>query len=187
MRDGQIVAQFAHRRIREKPPSGGVSVLCESICAPEEALVAQEGLLEKWRWFGVAMVEFKCDRRDSVPKLMEVNARFWGSLQLAISAGVDFPFLLCRLANNEKIDKQSDYEIGLKSRWELGDLDHLLIRLRRRKKDSILPYNAPSRGKVLVDFIGDFFNPSVKHEVLRSDNPKPFFWEFRRYFNRNFP
>ena len=26
---------------------------------------------------------------------MEVNGRFWGSLQLAIDAGVDFPFLAC--------------------------------------------------------------------------------------------
>ena len=37
------------------------------------------------------MVEFKHDERDGVPKLMEINGRFWGSLQLAIDAGVDFP------------------------------------------------------------------------------------------------
>ena len=43
------------------------------------------------RWHGVAMVEFKRDERDDTPRLMEINGRFWGSLQLAIDAGVDFP------------------------------------------------------------------------------------------------
>ena len=33
---GKVVASFAHRRIREKPPSGGVSVYCESVAAPSD-------------------------------------------------------------------------------------------------------------------------------------------------------
>ena len=37
-RNGDVLARFAHRRIREKPPSGGVSVLCESVQPPAEAL-----------------------------------------------------------------------------------------------------------------------------------------------------
>ena len=40
------------------------------------------------------MVEFKLDARDGVAKLMEINGRFWGSLQLAVDAGVDFPAIL---------------------------------------------------------------------------------------------
>jgi glutathione synthase/RimK-type ligase-like ATP-grasp enzyme len=31
---GKTLARFCHKRIREKPPSGGVSVLCESIEPP---------------------------------------------------------------------------------------------------------------------------------------------------------
>src|SRR5690606_26280889 len=31
MDEGKVLATFAHRRLREKPPSGGVSVLCESV------------------------------------------------------------------------------------------------------------------------------------------------------------
>jgi len=34
MNHGQPIALFAHRRFREKPPSGGVSVLRESIALP---------------------------------------------------------------------------------------------------------------------------------------------------------
>ena len=39
-------------------------------------------------------IEFRIDSRDGVPKIMEVNPRFWGSLQLSILSGVDFPYLL---------------------------------------------------------------------------------------------
>jgi hypothetical protein len=41
------------------------------------------------------MVEFKDDGVNP-PCLMEINGRFWGSLQLAIDAGVDFPGFGCR-------------------------------------------------------------------------------------------
>ena len=82
-------AVFAHRRLREKPPSGGVSVYRESV-APDPSLVARAAaLLAGLGWRGVAMVEMKTDARTGTPYLMEVNGRFWGSLQLAVDAGVD--------------------------------------------------------------------------------------------------
>ena len=81
---------FAHRRIREKPPSGGISVLCESVRPPAEGLAAARGLLDSLGWHGVAMVEFKIDESGHM-WLIEINARFWGSLQLAVDCGADFP------------------------------------------------------------------------------------------------
>ena len=49
------------------------------------------GSSRRLKWHGVAMVEFKRDARDGVSKLLEINGRFWGSLQLSVDAGVDFP------------------------------------------------------------------------------------------------
>ena len=43
---------------------------------------------------GVAMVEYRYDPASRRYVFMEINGRFWGSLQLAIDAGVDFPALL---------------------------------------------------------------------------------------------
>ena len=84
------VAFFAHKRLRERPPWGGVSVLSES-AEPDPRLKAlARQLLDDACWHGVAMVEFKV-APDGTPYLMEINTRFWGSLQLAIDAGVDFP------------------------------------------------------------------------------------------------
>jgi len=182
MQDGEVLARFAHRRIREKPPSGGVSVLCESIEPPPDALRASICLLGEMRWTGVAMVEFKRDRRDGVHKLMEVNARFWGSLQLAVSCGVDFPYLLYRMAKGEAVRGPNRYRVGLRSRWELGDLDHLLIRLCRKPEELSLPRDAPTRMSVLREFLLDSVRPSVRHEILRPDDPGPFLFELREYF-----
>jgi predicted ATP-grasp superfamily ATP-dependent carboligase len=180
-RHGDILARFAHRRIREKPPSGGVSVLCESILPPSEALDAASRLISAIGWHGVAMVEFKWDAEENRPKLIEVNARFWGSLNLAIRAGVDFPFLLYQLALGERVECPSEYRIGLKSRWELGDLDHLLIRLKRDPDHPSLSGTRVRKREAVAAFLTDFFRPSVVHEVFNYGDPAPFLFEAKEY------
>lgn len=181
MKNGETIANFAHRRIREKPPSGGVSVLCEGIEPPADALKGAEKILEKLNWTGVAMVEFKGDRRDNRLKLMEINARFWGSLQLAISSGVDFPYLLYKMATGVKIETQRGYKVGLRMRWELGDLDHLLLRLTKSRSELSLPPGTPPMGKLLRDFVMDFVYPSTHHEVFRWRDSGPLLFELRQY------
>ena len=180
-RNGDILAKFAHRRIREKPPSGGVSVLCESIDPPAEALDAASRLISVNKWHGVAMIEFKWDDEEKRPKLIEVNGRFWGSLNLAIRAGVDFPFLLYRLAVGEKVEGRAEYRIGLKSRWELGDLDHLLIRLKRDPDHPSLSGTRVRKRDAVGAFLADFFRPSVIHEIFNSRDPGPFLFEAKEY------
>jgi predicted ATP-grasp superfamily ATP-dependent carboligase len=181
MKNGEVLADFAHRRIREKPPSGGVSVLCESIKPPKDALHAAVKILKKLDWTGVAMVEFKVDQEENKANLLEVNARFWGSLQLAVTAGVDFPYLLYRMAKGENIEEPDGYKIGIKSRWELGDLDHLLIRLFKNPAKLNLIPGYPSRMTLLGEFLSDFFRPYVKNEVFQNNDTKPFFHEMKKY------
>jgi len=126
---GRPVAVFSHRRLREKPPSGGVSVLAESV-TPDPAVRAHaERLLAALGWHGVAMVEFKIDERTGVPHLMEINGRFWGSLQLAIDAGVDFPSILVDLALGRAAAEPPPYREGVRLRWFWGDVDATLLRL----------------------------------------------------------
>jgi predicted ATP-grasp superfamily ATP-dependent carboligase len=180
-RHGNILARFAHRRIREKPPSGGVSVLCESIYPPTEALDAASRLISINGWHGVAMIEFKWDAGENRPKLIEINGRFWGSLNLAIEAGVDFPFLLYQLALGEKVKGPAEYRIGLKSRWELGDLDHLLIRLKRNPNHPLVSGTRVRKRDAVAAFLADFFRSSVVHEVFQSDDPGPFLFEAKEY------
>ena len=95
---GRLVAEFSHRRLREKPPAGGASVLSESLPVDPRLREFALRMLGPIGWHGVAMMEYKQDRRTGDFVLMEVNGRFWGSLELAVAAGVDFPFLACQLA-----------------------------------------------------------------------------------------
>jgi len=128
--NGRIIAEFAHRRLREKPPQGGVSVYRESIAIDPALSAAGRRLLKELNWQGVAMIECK---RDEAGRhvFMEVNGRLWGSLQLAIDAGVDFPALLVACALGRKVrPKMANYRIGVRSRWFWGDVDHLYLQLR---------------------------------------------------------
>src|SRR6185503_13112360 len=110
------------RRIREKPPSGGVSVYCESIAIPQDLEASSGLLLNRLGWNGVAMVEFKLDREAGKAYLMEINGRFWGSLQLAVDAGVDFPRLLVEAALGKRHEVPILGGSGVRSRWEWGEV-----------------------------------------------------------------
>lgn len=162
---GRTVAMFAHRRLREKPPTGGVSVYRESIPL-DEALVGPGGrLLDALDWQGVAMVECKREEATGRQVIMEVNGRFWGSLQLAIDAGVDFPALLVRCAAGETVPECRHYELGIRSRWFWGDVDHLYLRLRDARTGSRL--------MALLDFFR--VRPGRdRSEVWRWRDPAPF-------------
>jgi predicted ATP-grasp superfamily ATP-dependent carboligase len=178
---GELLTTFAHRRLREKPPSGGASVLCESVAVDPRLREFAIRLLGPLGWHGVAMLEFKQDRRTGDLFLMEVNGRFWGSLELAIAAGIDFPYLTCQLALGKKPQAPQAYRIGVKNRWLLGDLDHLFIRLAHRARDLNLADSVPSKLQTLRDFL-KFVEPGLHYEIVSGDDPAPFLYEFAQYF-----
>ncbi len=126
------------------------------------------------------MVEFKTDRRTGQACLMEVNGRFWGSLQLAIDAGINFPVLLYRLAIGENPQLQSDYKIGLKSRWLLGYLDHLVMRIVANGSTDRSVEGRESKFRACLNFL-KFYEPNSRDAIFRLDDPKPFLFECRRY------
>ncbi len=171
----QPIAWFAHRRIREKPPSGGVSVLSESVPIHPEMQSAAAKLLSAAQWNGVAMVEFRVGL-DGTPYLMEVNGRFWGSLQLAIDCGVDFPWLLYRLSRDLPVDTLPPYTVGRRLRWLLGDLDRLLIELRHGRPE------LGHKVRAVSAFLRAFTDPLSRTEMLRLSDPWPGLREISQWF-----
>jgi len=90
---GQTAARMMHLRLHEMPHTGGASSLRrswwhQSMMSDAEAKLAHLG------WEGVAMVEYRWNPETDKFFLMEMNLRFWGSLHLALYAGVDFPRML---------------------------------------------------------------------------------------------
>jgi predicted ATP-grasp superfamily ATP-dependent carboligase len=157
-RDGQLLARFSHRRLRSFPVSGGPSTLRESVHGPEMEHDA-ERLLRALGWYGVAMVEFRRDPRDGRHRLMEINHRFWGSLQLAVVSGVDFPALLCRDALGERVVPVLDYPAGVQCRWLFpGDVMHFL--------------SNPDRLRLEPSFFR-FFGPELHYDIGSWADPVP--------------
>lgn len=89
--DGEVVAQFTSRKVRNAPPRYGsprvaVSEEIPEVVGPSLRLLAGAG------YSGFANVEFKFDERSGRFMLMEVNARHNLSSLLAVRCGVDFPW-----------------------------------------------------------------------------------------------
>ena len=178
------VALFSHQRIREKPPSGGVSVVSESVPLDEEMVSHAKLLLSAVEWESVAMVEFKRDIRDGKAKLMEINGRFWGTLQLAITCGVDFPSLyLDFLQGRKAVNTFSEYKIGHKMKWFFGTLDHLLIRMKNKDVHLNLPTGSPSKWRALIEF-ATIWEKDTSFDVIQRDDLRPFLFESLNYFRQ---
>jgi predicted ATP-grasp superfamily ATP-dependent carboligase len=158
---GRIRASFAHRRLREKPPAGGVAVCSEAIAVDASLLEPSARLLERLGFHGVGMLELRRGR-GARPSLIEMNPRLWGSLQLAIDAGVDFPGWILALHGLGPEPAPTPYREGVRVRWELGTLDRLWIAARHgspAKEEDDAPRRARSRTRL---------------EVLRWSDPAPF-------------
>jgi len=143
---------FMHKRIREFPVTGGASTCAQSFYDTRLRNYGMH-LLDALKWHGVAMVEFKKDQRDGEYKLMEINPKFWGSLDLAIAAGVNFPYYLVQMAMGEDLKYSEDYCRDIKLHWPFnGDIQHVL-----KNTSSTLP------------FLFDFVNPPVKSNIVLED------------------
>jgi predicted ATP-grasp superfamily ATP-dependent carboligase len=162
-----VKAAFVHKKLRMFPVQGGPSTLGEGVEHPH-IMELGLSLLQSLNWVGIGMVEFKVDPRDGIPKLMEVNPRFWGSLQLAIISGVDFPYLILRMARRERFEPIFRYAVGKRFRWLLlGDILHFL--------------KNPNRFHLDPSFF-HFFDPDISYDVLSKDDPLPFLGSVATFF-----
>jgi biotin carboxylase len=137
-------------------------------------------LLKALNWYGVAMVEFKMDPRDGKLKFLEINPRFWGSLPLAIASGVDFPYLLYRMAMDGDIEPVLKYKVGVKCRnlikdvrcWESAMRDnftHLGLKI--------------DRVKFTLDFL-KFYEKKLHYDLISLDDWMPMVVEIRNFLAR---
>ncbi|MFT5440979.1 MAG: putative ATP-grasp superfamily ATP-dependent carboligase [Myxococcota bacterium] len=156
--DEQLLGLFGHKRLREYPIGGGPSTLRMS--HRDDALVEQSlRLLRAMKFRGVAMVEFKVDLATGQPVLMEINPRFWGSIGLAVAAGVDFPLLYHKAAAGLPVEPVLDYKPDIYGRWLFpGDIMHFV--------------KNPKRMQLEPSFFR-FFAPNVFYDILSFADPAP--------------
>ena len=175
-------AIFMHKRVREYPIAGGPSTAAEGIYEPRLKELGLK-MLRLLSWHGAAMVEFRKDFRDDEYKLMEINPKFWGSLDLAIVSGIDFPYLTCKMAVDGDVKPMFRYKVGVKFVWpfpddfrraladplSIRDLIKDLIETRTRKNISLSDLN-PNLIQILKSFVMiKRLATSKKQDILRTE------------------
>lgn len=114
--NGREAAYFMHERLMQIPKEGGPSVVARAV-RDERLHELGRRLLESLQWNGVAMVEFKRSDRDGEYYLIEINPKLWGSLDLAIQAGCNFPVWIAQSVVNGAVPQPVNYPAGLTYQW----------------------------------------------------------------------
>src|SRR5262249_9095634 len=115
---GRVLQMFQHHRVRE---IAGASFYRYSAPVTPNLASACERIVAALEYTGVAMFEFKQNPGGSWI-LLEINARPWGSMPLAVACGVDFPYRWYRLLVANEETTHVPYRIGVYGRNLLPDL-----------------------------------------------------------------
>jgi len=150
------VALSVQRRIRTIYTYGGISLLRETVRNDKVVDLAFK-FLKALKWYGPAMVEFRIDARTNTPKFMEINPRWWGSIPLSILSGIDFPYILFKMATENNIEPNLNYKVGVKCRSFYGDILWFLQSKNKMKN---------------LDILFDF---KTNFDILSVNDPLPMF------------
>ena len=126
---GEILAYTVHERIHE-PFGGGGSSYRKSIELDPILLEFSFKICKALGYSGVLMIEFK--KSYGHYYFMEVNSRFWGSLELSINSNVNFPLELIHLFEKGSIS-EFNYKANRYSRHLLKDIGWISKKLIRTK------------------------------------------------------
>lgn len=135
--NGDVLVAFQHIRIHEPLEGGGSSYRCSAKLSPL-LLAASKALMKELEYTGVAMVEFKQNFDTGQFVFVEINGRFWGSLPLAIAAGVDFPRFLYEMLIHDRREYPRDYRVPIFCRNVASDQRWLRENFAADKSDPLL-------------------------------------------------
>jgi predicted ATP-grasp superfamily ATP-dependent carboligase len=115
----KLVAHILQKRLKEFPVTGGPSAVAESYF-DERLLDYGKELCGSLKWHGPIMAEFKYDTKNDDYKLIELNPKLWGSLDLTIAAGIDVPGILVDIALGRRPEILGGYKY-VKYKWLFPD------------------------------------------------------------------
>src|SRR5258708_6266241 len=175
--NGQVYARFAQWTKRSAPPLGGTSVVHQRIAVPPDIGTQAERLVHEIGLEGYCQLEF---RRDDAgyPYLMEINPRLNLTIENAVYAGVDFPYLLYQWASGEQINVVKDYRVGGWMRDLEGDMRATAAALQQHGRPGV-----PSPARTIFDFCASFFMP-MRYAYVDWKDPLPAFIATANFIRR---
>lgn len=166
---GRVLQGFQHRRVREDSSGSYYRV---SAPLEQRYLGAVAVMVAALDYTGLAMFEFRTDAATGAWVLLEVNARPWGSMPLAIHAGVDFPWRwYCLLTCGEE-GRHEPYRVGLYGRNLLPDIQAILREARSR----------PWRAVLRLSELGRLALGRERQDVWSLEDPRPGLREIGQLF-----
>jgi biotin carboxylase len=127
-------------------------------------------------WQGVAMLEYRWDQESEEFFLIEMNGRFWGSLHLALYAGVDFPswFLDCFHGHSPQV--RNRFAVGIRCRHTFPKEVHYVW---SRLKDRQVPWY--SQLWSVLEFFQLMADPRVYSDLLFPGDRKLYWINFKNF------
>lgn len=177
--NGEIYARFAQWAKRTLPPLGGTSVYRQSIACPPDIGEQAERLVREIELEGYSEVEFRRDA-DGKPYLMEINPRLSASIEVAIRAGVDFPYLLYQWACGERLQRVEGYHTGRWMRFLEGDLRATVQSIKQCGRPGV-----PSPLQAIAEFATAFCVPA-SYDYVDWKDPQPVWTAVLDYYHRTF-
>jgi predicted ATP-grasp superfamily ATP-dependent carboligase len=165
-RDGGLAAVVQQMSQGTWPASAGVTARAVTV-PPDRVLVGRvEALLVNLGWFGIAQLQFLLGA-DGVPRLIDFNGRFYGSLQLAVGAGANLPAIWAALAIDEPPGDLTEARAGVGYQWLYGDLRRAMVERRGGLLRDVWATVRASRAVVHATFDPADVRPTVRLGAFR--------------------
>ncbi|MEM1829753.1 MAG: hypothetical protein QXV79_03855 [Thermofilaceae archaeon] len=126
---GQPILEFTHQRILEYDPAGGASLAARGPVIDPRLFKLGREIIGLLKWTGPIMVETRFTPETGEYHVVELNPKFWGSLDLPVSLGYHFPAVLA-VACTEGLESAKSLAATLNVRsgsfyWVLDGLRYL--------------------------------------------------------------
>lgn len=118
--DGRLVARFQQTASRTWPLEAGASANAVSVEPQDRLVECGRRMLAGVGFAGLAHLQFLRSGRRTV--LIDVNPRFYGSMPLALHAGVNLPAAWHSVAIGAPQPDIGSYRVGVRFRWFEGNL-----------------------------------------------------------------
>jgi predicted ATP-grasp superfamily ATP-dependent carboligase len=117
----RVVAAVHQRAERLWPPQIGISTRARTVEPDAQLTRGVSALIRELEWFGMAEIQFLVPS-DGRPRIIDFNGRPYGSLALAVQAGVNLPAMAAAMALGLEPPDHSEARIGTRYHWLEGDL-----------------------------------------------------------------
>ena len=157
--EGRLLGFTLARYARTYPPQVGMAALATTIAPPLSLVRQVEELLELIGWCGIFELEL-LELGEGRFGAIDFNPRPFGWMALPVGAGANLPALWCdHILGHQRSVSPNRARVGVRYRWEDGDIANALAQLRRGRLRSSAAVLRPYR--------------HVVHAHFRADDPAP--------------